>query len=150
MSGLNLAAGSGAVSLSGGSFFGAKLALSGNDVTFIARGRHLAALREGGLRVESGTGAMHVANAHSTDSLDHLAPADVVMFCVKLWDVETAGERIKPLIRAGTAVIPLQNGQRPDTKTPPSTVRPVPRGAQTPAATPRPSPKSASRLEVGK
>ena len=47
-------------------------------------------------------------------------------------------------------VIPLQNGQRPDTTTPPSTVRPVPRGAHTPAATPRPSPKSASRLEVGR
>ena len=46
--------------------------------------------------------------------------------------------------------IPLQNGQRPDTITPPSTVRPVPRGAQTPAATPRPSPKSASRLEAGR
>ena len=46
--------------------------------------------------------------------------------------------------------IPLQNAQRPDTTTPPSTVRPVPRGAQTPAATPRPSPKSASRLEAGK
>src|SRR5882757_5874665 len=47
-------------------------------------------------------------------------------------------------------VIPLQNDQRPDTTTPPSTVRAVPRGAQTPAATPRPSPKSASRLEAGK
>jgi hypothetical protein len=46
--------------------------------------------------------------------------------------------------------IPLQNAQRPDTTTPPSTVRPVPRGAQTPAATPRPSPNSASRLETGK
>jgi hypothetical protein len=46
--------------------------------------------------------------------------------------------------------IPLQNGRRPDTTTPPSTVRAVPRGAQTPAATPRPSPKSASRLEAGK
>src|ERR1700730_14812593 len=47
-------------------------------------------------------------------------------------------------------VIPLQNAQRPDTTTPPSTVRPVPRGAQTPAATPRPSPNSASRLEAGR
>ena len=49
-----------------GGFFGAKLALSGNDVTFIARGRHLEAIRAQGLRVESGTGGMHVANASAT------------------------------------------------------------------------------------
>ena len=93
-----------------GGFFGAKLALSGNDVTFIARGRHLEAIRAQGLRVESGTGGMHVANARATDSLDELAPPDVVMFCVKLWDVESAARQIAPLLGERGVVIPFQNG----------------------------------------
>jgi len=93
-----------------GGFFGAKLASRDNDVTFIARGRHLAAVRESGLRVESGTGAMHVAKAHATDSLDNLPPADVVMFCVKLWDVESAARQIAPLLSDRGVVIPFQNG----------------------------------------
>jgi 2-dehydropantoate 2-reductase len=93
-----------------GGFFGAKLALAGNDVTFIARGRHLAAIRERGLRVESGTGPMHVKEAQATDDPASLPPVDVVMFCVKLWDVESAAAQIKPLVARGGVVIPFQNG----------------------------------------
>ena len=93
-----------------GGFFGAKLALAGNEVTFVARGRHLDAIRAEGLRVESGTGAMHVANARATDSVDGVPAADVVVFCVKLWDVESAAQQIAPLLRAGGVVIPFQNG----------------------------------------
>jgi len=93
-----------------GGFFGAKLALAGNDVTFIARGRHLAALREHGLRVESGAGAIHVPKPHASDSLDGTPAADVVMFCVKLWDVESAAAQIAPLIGERGVVIPFQNG----------------------------------------
>jgi 2-dehydropantoate 2-reductase len=93
-----------------GGFFGARLALSGNDVTFIARGRHLEAIRAQGLRVESGTGAMHVPNARATDLVDRLPPPDVVMFCVKLWDVESAARQIAPLLGECSAVIPFQNG----------------------------------------
>src|SRR5205814_5543095 len=93
-----------------GGFFGAKLALAGNDVTFIARGRHLEAIRASGLSIDSGTGAMHVAKARATDDVSNVAPVDVVMFCVKLWDVETAAQQIAPLLADRGVVIPFQNG----------------------------------------
>jgi 2-dehydropantoate 2-reductase len=93
-----------------GGFFGAKLALAGNDVTFIARGRHLAAIRERGLRVESGASPMHVAHAQVTDDPAAIPPVDAVMFCVKLWDVEKAAAQIQPLVSAGGVAIPFQNG----------------------------------------
>jgi 2-dehydropantoate 2-reductase len=93
-----------------GGFFGARLALSGNDVTFIARGRHLEAIRAHGLRVESGTASMHVEKARAIDSIDSLQPPDVVMFCVKLWDVESAAQQIAPLLGERSVVIPFQNG----------------------------------------
>ena len=93
-----------------GGYFGAKLALAGNDVTFIARGRHLAAIRENGLRIESGIGAMHVRHAQAVDNAATIAPVDVVMFCVKLWDVESAAAQVGPLIEGNGVVIPFQNG----------------------------------------
>ena len=93
-----------------GGYFGAKLALAGNDVTFIARGRHLAAIRERGLRVESGTGPMHVKGAQATDDPASLPPVDVVMFCVKLRDVESAAAQVEPLVAQGGVVVPFQNG----------------------------------------
>jgi len=93
-----------------GGFFGAKLALAGNDVTFVARGRHLEAIRANGLRVESTSGAMHVAEARATDSLSEIPRPDVVMFCVKLWDVEVAAQQIAPLLAKSGVVIPFQNG----------------------------------------
>src|SRR5438552_7663877 len=93
-----------------GGFFGAKLASAGNDVTFIARGRHLDAIRANGLRVESGTGAMHIAKVRATDDVDSASLADVVMFCVKLWDVESAAQQIAPLLVDRRVVIPFQNG----------------------------------------
>jgi len=93
-----------------GGFFGAKLALAGSDVTFIARGRHLDAIRANGLRVESSTGAMHVAKARASDNGADVAPVDVVMLCVKLWDVESAAQQIAPLLADRGVVIPFQNG----------------------------------------
>lgn len=93
-----------------GGFFGAKLALAGNDVTFIARGRHLAAIREGGLRVESGTGSLHVTGARVTDDPESVPPVDAVLFCVKLWDVEAAALQVLPLVSTGGVAIPFQNG----------------------------------------
>ncbi|HEY2970845.1 MAG TPA: 2-dehydropantoate 2-reductase [Casimicrobiaceae bacterium] len=93
-----------------GGFFGAKLALAGHDVAFIARGRHLAAVREQGLVVKSAAGDIHVANAVATDDPKSLGAFDIVLFAVKLWDTEIAAEAIKPLIAGGGAVIPFQNG----------------------------------------
>jgi 2-dehydropantoate 2-reductase len=93
-----------------GGAFGAALAHAGADVTFIARGAHLAAMKSQGLRVESPRGNTHLVPAQATDDPGSVGPVDVVMFCVKLWDVESAGEAIKPMVAANTAVIPLQNG----------------------------------------
>lgn len=93
-----------------GGYFGGRLAQAGHDVTFVARGRHLAALRERGLAIESARGNATVAAASATDDPASIAPCDIVMFCVKLWDVESAAGRIAPLVAKGGAVIPFQNG----------------------------------------
>ena len=93
-----------------GGYFGARLALAGNDVTFIARGAHLAALRDHGLRVESAAGPLHLTRVQATADPAEVAPADVVMFCVKLWDVEAAAAAVAPLVAAGGIVVPFQNG----------------------------------------
>ena len=93
-----------------GGAFGAALAKAGGDVTLVARGAHLAAIRRDGLRVEGGRGETRINPAQATDDPTTIGPVDFVLFCVKLWDVETAGAAIKPLISPTTAVIPLQNG----------------------------------------
>ena len=93
-----------------GGYFGAKLAQAGNDVVFVARGAHLAAMRANGLRVESAGGDIVVPKVAATDDPASLAPVDVVMFCVKLWDVERGAAQIAPLVARGGVVIPFQNG----------------------------------------
>jgi len=93
-----------------GGGFGAALARAGADVTFIARGAHLAAMKARGLRIEGGRGDTHLVPTQATDDPRTVGPVDFVLFCVKLWDVESAGEHIKPLVGPNTAVIPLQNG----------------------------------------
>src|SRR5271154_5147205 len=93
-----------------GGGFGAALAKAGADVTFIARGAHLAAMKSAGLKVESPRGDTHLVPTQATDDPKTVGKVDFVLFCVKLWDVESAGTHIKPLVGPGTAVIPLQNG----------------------------------------
>jgi 2-dehydropantoate 2-reductase len=93
-----------------GGGFGAALAKAGADVTFIARGAHLAAMKSVGLKVQGPRGDTHLVPTKATDDPNLIGTVDVVLFCVKLWDVESAGMRIKPLIGPETAVIPLQNG----------------------------------------
>jgi 2-dehydropantoate 2-reductase len=93
-----------------GGGFGAALAQAGADVSFIARGAHLAAMKKQGLKVEGGRGETHLVPTRATDDPADIGKVDIVLFCVKLWDVEGAGEQIKPLIGPDTAVIPLQNG----------------------------------------
>jgi 2-dehydropantoate 2-reductase len=93
-----------------GGGFGAALAKAGADVTFIARGAHLAAMKSTGLRIEGGRGETHLVPTQATDDPKTVGPVDYVLFCVKLWDVESAGEHIRPLVGPNTAVIPLQNG----------------------------------------
>jgi 2-dehydropantoate 2-reductase len=93
-----------------GGGFGAALARAGADVSFIARGAHLDAMKSQGLKVQGGRGETHLVPTRATDDPASIGKVDVVLFCVKLWDVESAGAQIKPLIGPDTAVIPLQNG----------------------------------------
>src|SRR3954469_6115276 len=93
-----------------GGGFGAALAKAGADVTFVARGAHLAAMKRDGLKVQSPRGDTHLVPTQATDNPAEIGAVDIVLFCVKLWDVESAGEAIKPLVGPDTAVIPLQNG----------------------------------------
>jgi 2-dehydropantoate 2-reductase len=93
-----------------GAGYGAALAKAGADVTFIARGAHLAAMKRDGLKVLSPRGDIHLVPTQATDNPAGIGKVDFVLFCVKLWDVESAGISIKPLIGPDTAVIPLQNG----------------------------------------
>jgi 2-dehydropantoate 2-reductase len=93
-----------------GGIFGAALAKAGADVVFVARGAHLAAMRGQGLRIEGDRGETYLSAVEATDDPAAVGPVDVVLLCVKLWDVETAGERIRPLVGRETAVVPLQNG----------------------------------------
>jgi len=93
-----------------GGAFGAALAKAGADVTFVARGAHLAAMQKNGLRITGGRGETHILPTQATDRPEALGPVDYVLFCVKLWDVESAGEAIRPLVGPNTAVIPFQNG----------------------------------------
>jgi 2-dehydropantoate 2-reductase len=93
-----------------GAPYGASLAKAGVDVTFVARGAHLAAMQKDGLRIEGDRGETLVRPAQATDDLASIGPVDYVLFCVKLWDVESAGEAIRPIVGRETAVVPLQNG----------------------------------------
>jgi 2-dehydropantoate 2-reductase len=90
--------------------YGASLAKAGADVTFVARGAHLAAMRENGLRVEGDRGETHIRPAQATDDIAGIGPVDYVLFCVKLWDVELVGQQLRAIVEPGTAVVPLQNG----------------------------------------
>jgi len=93
-----------------GGYFGARLAQSGADVTFVARGAHGAAIRETGLKVFSPNGDVLVQPATATDDASRIGRVDVVMFCVHLWDVESGAAACRPLLGPDTAVISFQNG----------------------------------------
>ena len=92
-----------------GGYFGARLVQGGADVHFIARGKHLDAMRSDGLRIE-GPEPRHVPKVHATSDPAQIGVADVVMLCVKLWDTEQAIEQIRPMVGPGTAIISFQNG----------------------------------------
>jgi len=93
-----------------GGYFGSRLAAAGADVTFIARGSHLSALRSRGLRIESPAGDVHLPTVAATDDPASIGAVDVVMFTVKLYDVESALPRLAPLLASDTIVLPFQNG----------------------------------------
>ena len=93
-----------------GGYFGARMAAAGHDVAFVARGAHRDAIRRDGLRVESPLGDLHLKDAKVTDDPREIGPVDLVLFAVKLWDTEAAGEQARPLVGPTSRVVTLQNG----------------------------------------
>src|SRR5712691_5317832 len=97
-----------------GGYFGARLVTGGADVHFIARGSHLAAMREHGLAIEGGPEPIHLPEVDVTDDPRTIGPVDLVMFCVKLRDTETAARQLIPIMTPQTGVISFQNGVTKD------------------------------------
>ena len=94
-----------------GGYFGGRLAASGCDVTFIARGRHLEAIRERGLHIDSrDMGDATIKPAQATDDPAEIGEVDYVIVGVKLWDTAATGEAILPMLGPETTVLSLQNG----------------------------------------
>src|SRR5215471_8220723 len=93
-----------------GGYFGALLSRAGHEVAFVARGRHLAAMRERGLLVRSAGREIRIDKPEATDDPSSLGQREVVLFTVKLWDTEAAAQAIRPLLGESSVVIPFQNG----------------------------------------
>jgi 2-dehydropantoate 2-reductase len=93
-----------------GGYFGGRLAAAGEDVRFIARGSHLRAMQTTGLRVHSPKGDLQLPTVHATEDPASIGPCDVVLFTVKMYDVEPAAALLPPMVGRDTAVITLQNG----------------------------------------
>jgi 2-dehydropantoate 2-reductase len=93
-----------------GGYFGGLLARAGEDVTFIARGDHLEAIRKNGLAIKSVLSGDFSISANATDNTDDLGPVDFVLFCVKAYDNAAAADQIRPLIGPETVVLSVQNG----------------------------------------
>jgi 2-dehydropantoate 2-reductase len=93
-----------------GGYFGGRMAQAGEDVTFIARGEHLRAIRTNGLSVESLDGDFLIKPARATDRVSEIGEVDLVILGVKAWQVPEAARAIKPIVVPETTVLPLQNG----------------------------------------
>ena len=93
-----------------GGYFGGRLAQAGEDVVFIARGDHLKTMLKQGLKVDSVKGDFLVKPVQATDDPTQVGIVDVVLVCVKAWQVPDAAEAIRPMIGPDTVVLPLQNG----------------------------------------
>ena len=98
--------GSGAV----GGYYGAKLSRAGHDVTFIARGAHLAAIRERGLEIRSPMVGSFTVKAPAEEDTSKVGPVDVVLYAVKTYDNATALPMVRPMIGDRTSVLTVQNG----------------------------------------
>ena len=93
-----------------GGYFGGRLARTGEDVTFIARGEHLRAIKTSGLKVDSPGDNFVIYPARATDVVSEVGETDLVILGVKAWQVPESGRAIKPLVGSNTTVLPLQNG----------------------------------------
>lgn len=93
-----------------GGYFGARLAAAGNDVTFVARGAHLDAMRRSGLRLDSEIGPLHLDPVKVVADARAIGSAEAIIFAVKMGDTENAAESLKPLVARGATVFTFQNG----------------------------------------
>lgn len=93
-----------------GGFFGGRLAKSGEDVWFIARGTHLDAMKRVGLQINSTEGNFRVPPGRMTDKPAEIGPSDAILFCVKSYDTEPAARQLKPILTTQSIIISLQNG----------------------------------------
>ena len=93
-----------------GGYLGARLAQAGEDVIFIARGSHLEAMQQKGLRVESPLGEIVLRHVNATETPADVGFVDMVVFAVKAYDTESAAAAIVPLVGPATRVVTLQNG----------------------------------------
>ncbi|QDZ16521.1 ketopantoate reductase family protein [Humibacter ginsenosidimutans] len=97
-----------------GGYFGSQLAANGEDVVFVARGAHGAAIREHGLLVRSDEHPQHLTSPNVVESVDRVEEAELVVLAVKLWDTDDVARSLAPLAEAGAAVVSLQNGVQKD------------------------------------
>ncbi len=93
-----------------GGYFGARLAEAGHEVAFVARGAHKEAMKAKGLTVRSPLGDIHLPSPEIVEDADAVGFRDMILFCVKLWDVPGAAEILRPMLAAETCVVPIQNG----------------------------------------
>ena len=93
-----------------GGYYGALLARAGHDVTFLARGAHLAALQQRGITVESADGTSFTLAVKAMARPMPGPPPDLVLFCVKTYDTASAAEVVAPCVGPQTAALTLQNG----------------------------------------
>lgn len=93
-----------------GGYFGAKLAKAGVDVTLLARGAHLAAIRQNGLMIRSAVEGDWTVQVNAVDGVSGLPSPDIILFCVKSFDTESAAKLVAPIVGPNTGVISLQNG----------------------------------------
>ena len=93
-----------------GGYYGGRLAQAGHDVALITREEHLRAIQARGLALRGPAGDAVISGAQATDDPGGVAPVDVVLFCVKLYDTEDAARAIAPLLKKGGVCISLQNG----------------------------------------
>ena len=93
-----------------GGYFGGRLAQAGENVTFIARGEHLQAMRENGLQVKSIKGDFTIKPVVATHDTHQVKNVDAILVCVKTWQIPAAAKAIMPMLSSSTMVIPLGNG----------------------------------------
>ncbi len=93
-----------------GGYYGGLLAKQGHEVSFVARGDHLAAIRKNGLQIKSVHGDFIANPARVTDNASDIGTVDLILFCTKTYDTDEAAKIIQPIVGSETVVLSLQNG----------------------------------------